>query len=274
MKEFLAYDRDSKTWKLREGESLMDEKDIRAMIKPEDVCLIESMQIGSMQLQAIGYDISRKNAATEDDDDVNAEEPLAAKMAPWKLTQNFLEASQQKAMVALHGEGDPTGHGLGFSFIKTSMKGGYINAVQGPLATSADAIERERKANGGHSYNVKKQHDMYTAAIGDIWGRQKATLSDTTTHEDSDVLDTANEDDRFNTRKPDHTPAPHMDDGRSQFSRTSAGSRLQNKRKLKITRKKRDADGNLVDETVVVEDPAVIRNYVKQRKEAEEALRE
>lgn len=275
MKEFLAYDRDSKTWKLKEGESLMDEKDIRAMIKPEDVCLIEAMQIGQMQLQAAGYDVNRKNATTADDEEEGgAEEPLAIKMAPWKLTSNFLEASAQKAMVALHGEGDPTGHGLGFSFIKTSMKGGYINAVQGPLATSADAIEKERKANGGHSYNVKKQHDMYTAAIGDIWERQKSTLSDPTTHEDSDVLDTTNEDDRFNTRKSDYTPAAHIDDGRSQFSRTSAGSRLQSKRKLKINRKVRDENGNEVMETVILDNPAVIRNYIKLRKETEETSRE
>ncbi|KAK8103822.1 uncharacterized protein PG998_010855 [Apiospora kogelbergensis] len=275
MKEFLAYDRDSKTWKLKEGESLMDEKDIRAMIKPEDVCLIEAMQIGQMQLQAAGYDVNRKNATTADDEEEGgAEEPLAIKMAPWKLTSNFLEASAQKAMVALHGEGDPTGHGLGFSFIKTSMKGGYINAVQGPLATSADAIEKERKANGGHSYNVKKQHDMYTAAIGDIWERQKSTLSDPTTHEDSDVLDTTNEDDRFNTRKSDYTPAAHIDDGRSQFSRTSAGSRLQSKRKLKINRKVRDENGNEVMETVILDNPAVIRNYIKLRKETEETSRD
>ncbi|KAK7983781.1 hypothetical protein PG989_011183 [Apiospora arundinis] len=275
MKEFLAYDRDSKTWKLKEGESLMDEKDIRAMIKPEDVCLIEAMQIGQMQLQAAGYDVNRKNATTADDEDEGgAEEPLAIKMAPWKLTSNFLEASAQKAMVALHGEGDPTGHGLGFSFIKTSMKGGYINAVQGPLATSADAIEKERKANGGHSYNVKKQHDMYTAAIGDIWERQKSTLSDPTTHEDADVLDTTNEDDRFNTKKSDYTPAAHVDDGRSQFSRTSAGSRLQSKRKLKINRKVRDEDGNEVMETVILDNPAVIRNYMKLRKETEETSRD
>ncbi|KAK8074752.1 hypothetical protein PG997_009415 [Apiospora hydei] len=275
MKEFLAYDRDSKTWKLKEGESLMDEKDIRAMIKPEDVCLIEAMQIGQMQLQAAGYDVNRKNATTADDEDEGgAEEPLAIKMAPWKLTSNFLEASAQKAMVALHGEGDPTGHGLGFSFIKTSMKGGYINAVQGPLATSADAIEKERKANGGHSYNVKKQHDMYTAAIGDIWERQKTTLSDPTTHEDADVLDTTNEDDRFNTRKSDYTPAAHVDDGRSQFSRTSAGSRLQTKRKLKINRKVRDEDGNEVMESVILDNPAVIRNYIKLRKETEETSRD
>ncbi|KAI0397373.1 hypothetical protein F5Y17DRAFT_370357 [Xylariaceae sp. FL0594] len=259
LKEFLEYSKDSKTWHLRENDTMMDEPAIRAMIKPEDVCLVEAMQVGRQLMENAGFDPKDK-----DDNEEGVDEPLVVQLAPWRISKNFLDASAGKAMVALHGEGDPTGHGLGFSFIKTSMKGGYINAVQGPLATSADAIERERKANGGHSYNVKKQQEMYNAAIREIWERQKSTLSDPTTHEDSDVLDTANEDDRFNQRLAEAmTPAP-IDDGRSQLSRFSAVSR-GGKRKMKITRRKRNADGELVTETVVVEDPLVIRNYMKQR---------
>ncbi|GAW11848.1 hypothetical protein ANO14919_012010 [Xylariales sp. No.14919] len=258
LKEFLDYSKDTKTWHLKENESMMDESAIRAMIKPEDVCLVEAMQVGQQLMENAGFDPKDK-----DDNDDGVDEPLVVQLAPWRISKNFLDASAGKAMVALHGEGDPTGHGLGFSFIKTSMKGGYINAVQGPLATSADAIERERKANGGHSYNVKKQQDMYNAAIREIWERQKTTLSDNTTHEDADVLDTANEDDRFNNRHVEATPVP-VDDGRSQFSRFSAASR-SGKRKLKITRKKTNSAGEVVTETVVLDDPLIIRNYMKQR---------
>ncbi|KAI2616038.1 hypothetical protein GGR54DRAFT_610901 [Hypoxylon sp. NC1633] len=267
MKEFLSYDRERKTWILPENQTLMDEAAIRSMIKPEDACLIEAMQVGQQLLVNAGYDPKDR-----EEEDEAVEEPLVAKMAPWELTKNFIDASAGKAMVALHGEGDPTGHGLGFSFIKTSMKGGYINAVQGPLATSADAIERERKANGGHSYNVKKQQDMYNTAIRQIWERQKATLSDATTHDDADVLDTANEDDRFNSRQVDATPMP-LDDGRSQFSRLSAASR-SGKRKLKIARKKRNDAGEITTETVILDDPVVIRNYIRQRREMEEQNRD
>ncbi|KAI1384052.1 uncharacterized protein F4822DRAFT_418484 [Hypoxylon trugodes] len=268
MKEFLFYDKDSKTWVLPEGKTLLDEPAIRSMIKPEDACLIEAMQVGQQLLVNAGYDPKDKT----DGEHPAAEGSLAARMAPWELTKNFNEATQSKAMVALHGEGDPTGHGLGFSFIRTSMKGGYINAVQGPLATSADAIERERKANGGHSYNVKKQADMYNAAIQQIWERQKSTLSDVTTHDDADVLDTSNEDDRFNSRQVEATPVP-LDDGRSQFSRLSGASR-SGKKKLKITRKKRNEDGEIVTETIILENPVVIRNYLKQRRENEEKNRD
>ncbi|KAI8961951.1 hypothetical protein F5Y11DRAFT_324617 [Daldinia sp. FL1419] len=267
MKEFLQYDREKKTWVLPEGQGLTDEAGIRSMIKPEDACLIEAMQIGQQLLANAGYDPKDR-----DEQDESVEEPLVARMAPWELTKNFIDACAHKAMVALHGEGDPTGHGLGFSFIKTSMKGGYINAVQGPLATSADAIERERKANGGHSYNVKKQLDMYNTAINQIWERQKSTLSDPTTHDDADVLDTANEDDRFNSRQPDMTPAP-LDDGRSQFSRFSAASR-SGRKKLRIVRKKRNESGEIVTETIILDNPTVIRSYLRQRRELDEKNRD
>ncbi|KAK6199771.1 hypothetical protein LQW54_009897 [Pestalotiopsis sp. IQ-011] len=273
MKEFYVYDKESKTWKYKEGDAPMDERTIRQQIKPEDVVLIEATQVGSATLQNAGYDPKAPSFA-DDDDELGTDIPLVAKLAPWELTKNFLDACQSKAMVALHGEGDPTGHGLGFSFIKTSMKGGYINAVQGPLATSADAIERERKANGGHSYNVKKQNEMYTAAIKEIWERQKLTLSDPTTHEDADVLDTANEDDRFNPQKSaDHTSAAHLDDGRSQLSRFSQNSR-SGRRKLKITRQKRAADGSIQTEILILEDPQVIRSYIKSRREQDAAKRD
>ncbi|KAI1433834.1 hypothetical protein GGR50DRAFT_459120 [Xylaria sp. CBS 124048] len=258
LKEFLEYSKDSKTWHLKESEPTLDEPAIRAMIKPEDVCLVEAMQVGQQSMENAGFDPKDK-----DDNEDGIDEPLVVQLAPWRISKNFLDASAGKAMVALHGDGDPTGHGLGFSFIKTSMKGGYINAVQGPLATSADAIERERKANGGHSYNVKKQQDMYNAAIRDIWERQRSTLSDGTTHDDADVLDTANEDDRFNQRQAEATPAL-IDDGRSMFSRFSAASR-SGKRKLKITRKKTNSAGEVTSETIYVDDPLVIRSYMKQR---------
>ncbi|KAI1852080.1 hypothetical protein JX266_002933 [Neoarthrinium moseri] len=273
MKEFYVYNKETKTWGYKEGDAPWDESFIRQQLKPEDVVLIEATQVGASMLQSAGYD-PKAPSFTEDDDELGADIPLVAKLAPWQITKNFIDACQGKAMVALHGEGDPTGHGLGFSFIKTSMKGGYINAVQGPLATSADAIERERKANGGHSYNVKKQHEMYMAGIKDIWERQKTTLSDPTTHNDDEVLDGTNEDDRFNTHKAsEHTPAAPMDDGRSQLSHFSQNSGY-GRRKIRISRRKRAEDGSITTEHEIVEDPQVIRSYLKQRRELDLAARD
>jgi transcription initiation factor TFIID subunit 1, fungi type len=284
LKEFLAFAKGEKgRYGLKSGEVLMDKDAIRGMVKPEDVCLIDGMQLGVKQLEDAGFD--PRNAVIdeereEDDNEGNddrqgkqgkkgadkGEETLADKMAPWKTSKAFIDACAGKAMLQLHGEGDPTGHGLGFSFIRTSMKGGYIEAVQGPLATSADAMERERRANGGHAYNVKKQEAMYKEGIREIWEKQKSTLSDPTEHDDDDILPTADEDDRFNVQT-SQTPAA-MDDGTSQISGFTSSSRQQ-RRKLKIIRTYRDAKGNEETREEIVEDPIVIANYLKRRAESD-----
>ncbi|RGP79522.1 transcription initiation factor tfiid subunit 1 [Fusarium longipes] len=298
LKEFLQYDRESGEkgmWRLKPGEILPDESAIRSMIKPEEVCLLDAMQLGIKELEDAGYD--PRNASLEEDvqnndaegeeEDVDdegskvakgakkqqekQEETLADKMAPWKTTKAFIDACAQKAMLQLHGEGDPTGHGLGFSFIRTSMKGGYIEAVQGPLATSADAMEREKRANGGHAYNVKKQQAMYEEGIKEIWEKQKTTLSDGQEHDDKDVAVTEDEDDRFNVQSA-MTPA-QFDDGTSQISGLTSASRQQ-KRAIRITREIRMPDGSTQSRVEVVHDPVVISQYMKRRTEADLEMRD
>ncbi|KHN97775.1 transcription factor TFIID complex subunit Taf111 [Metarhizium album ARSEF 1941] len=280
-------------WRLKPSEILPDENAIRAMIKPEEVSLLDAMQLGIKELEDAGYDPRNANIdddvmdmdAEEDDEDEGGskapkgakkpgekqEETLADKMAPWKTTKAFIDACAQKAMLQLHGEGDPTGHGLGFSFIRTSMKGGYIEAVQGPLATSADAMEREKRANGGHAYNVKKQQAMYEEGIKEIWEKQKATLSDAREHDDKDVAVTEDEDDRFNVHAA-ATPA-QFDDGTSQISGFTSASRHV-KKAIRITREVRLQDGSTQTRTEVVHDPVVISQYMKRRTEADLELKE
>lgn len=296
LKEFLQYDRESGEkgmWKNKPGDVIADEATIRAMMKPEDVSLLDATQLGIKELEDAGYDPRNANIdedaamADDDEDDVDeeaskvakggkkgaekVEETFADKMAPWKTTKAFIDACAQKAMLQLHGEGDPTGHGLGFSFIRTSMKGGYIETVQGPLATSADAIEREKRANGGHAYNVKKQQAMYEEGIREIWDKQKATLSDKTEHNDKDVQVNEDEDDRFNVQSA-ATPA-QFDDGVSQISGLTSSSRHQ-KRAIRITRRVRLSDGSTQSRTEIVHDPVVISQYMKRRAEADMELKE
>ncbi|QUC16885.1 uncharacterized protein UV8b_01126 [Ustilaginoidea virens] len=292
LKEFLQYDRDSGEkgmWRLKPSEILPDENAIRAMIKPEEVSLLDAMQLGIKELEDAGYDPRNANidddvvdvdVEEEEEDEGGAskgpkgvkkmaekqEETLADKMAPWKTTKAFIDACAQKAMLQLHGEGDPTGHGLGFSFIRTSMKGGYIEAVQGPLATSADAMEREKRANGGHAYNVKRQQAMYEEGIKEIWDKQKATLSDAQEHDDRDVVATEDEDDRFNVHAA-ATPA-QFEEGASQISGFTSSSRHP-KKAIRITREVRLPDGTTQSRVEVVHDPVVISQYMKRRTEAD-----
>ncbi|KAF3348728.1 hypothetical protein VdG2_03610 [Verticillium dahliae VDG2] len=290
LKEFLVYAKmDKGQWKLKPGETLMDEAGIRAMVKPEDVCLIDGMQLGMQILEDAGFDpnnvnLDEDNDDVEDEDDDRTakggkkaadknEDKLADKMAPWKTSKAFIDACAGKAMLKLHGEGDPTGHGLGFSFIRTSMKGGYIETVQkgGSHTTAADAMaahpDAMRKAYNGHAYNVKEQEVMYKKGIHEIWEKQKASLGDGSEKDDSLVVPPpADEDDRFNTHV-SQTPA-HVDEGASQITGLTSNSRTHHKR-LKITRDVKGEDGTIEQRVVILDDPVIIDRYIKRRREKE-----
>ncbi|KAK4144377.1 TAF1-like protein [Dichotomopilus funicola] len=268
LKEFLVFRKDQRNWVLPEGEELMPESEIRGLVRPEEVCLLDAMQIGAHELENGGYEVN--DSLLKDDDLLEGEElppdALANKMAPWRLTKAFIDASHGKAMIAVHGPGDPTGKGLGVSYLRTSMKGGFLEQLHGPLATSADAIERQRKANGGHMYNVKNQDSLYTESLRDIWTRQKQSLEDAQEHDDDDVLAQEDEDERFNVQNHGTQPAA-VTDGVSQVSQSQASA--LNHRKLKIIREVRDENGQLQTVTEIVHDPVVIAQYNKRRRQME-----
>ncbi|EXJ91395.1 hypothetical protein A1O1_04507 [Capronia coronata CBS 617.96] len=271
MKEFMVFNKEHKEWEMKPGESVPEEDVIRNLIRPEDICLLESMQVGAQYLQDAGY------ADNDDDDDKEKEndnDSIEQQLAPWRTTKNFLQATQGKAMLKLYGEGDPSGRGEAFSFIKTSMKGGFR-----PIGGSAqDAITLKREL-GGHSYNVARQQKSYEESIRNIWDRQKASLGSKIEPSDLDMdgdVD-AQEDNhaaRSNVRATPmsgaHTPATsrRMDDETAtSFSRRSVNS--QSQKALKILRTVvRDGD-EFVEEHIET-DPAVIKQYMRI-KEMEEA---
>ena len=269
LKEFLRFRKDTKDWALPEGEELMGETGIRTLVRPEEVCLLDAMQVGAHELENGGYEIG---AAEMKDEDVEVPDELppdalASRMAPWRLTKAFIDASHGKAMLAVHGAGDPTGKGLGISFLRTSMKGGYLEQLQGPLATSADAIERQRKANGGHMYNVKNQDQLYMEALTDIWNRQRESLVNQQLHDDDDVETREDEDVRFDGPGDLSQAAPTLAiaDGMSQISQSQTDG--LSRKKLKITREVRRENGEVQTITELVCDPVVIAQYVKKRRQ-------
>lgn len=273
LKEFLKYDKDTKSWSLKENEKLMDPEAIDSMVQPEDVCLMDAMQVGAYEVEKSGFAIDEKDLDKDDDD--RAVEPqnenLANQLAPWRTTKAFIDATTGKAMLKLRGEGDPTGHGLGFSFIKTSMKGGFLNVIheQGPQATSADALERERKANNGHAYSVKKQNEEYHNVINEIWNKQKESLQNGETYDDADVQPQEDEDERLYAQS-NVAATPRFDEGVSQISRSAVSARA-GKRKLRIVRRVKDENGTEVDVEEILEDPGIISQYIKSSRERAEA---
>lgn len=110
-------------WRLKDFVTIPSDADMLKMVTPEQVVLSESMQVGMRHLQDAGYG-GAETTKDEDESKLSIEQQLA----PWITTKNFLQATQAKAMLRLHGEGDPTGRGEAFSFIRVSMKDIFVRA--------------------------------------------------------------------------------------------------------------------------------------------------
>lgn len=258
MREFMKYDKNLSIWVPKDNDTPPESHELRTMIKPEDICLLDSMQVGVQHLNDLG--LRRDEEVNEDDDDKEGTN-IELLLAPWYTTKNFMNACQGKAMLQLHGEGDPTGRGEGFSFIKTSMKGGF-RALGESIEERLDA--KRLKENHGHSYNVAKQQKAYDESIRRIWRAQQESLSSKAEHSDMEVdIDDEPEDmlDRAGTPRTGYgTPAfsRREDESVSQFSRNSMNRKNQT---LVITRTQRDKFGNLEDVPVTITNPRVISAY-------------
>ena len=264
VKDFLQHDKDTKYWKPLDP-NLPDQDTIRSWVQPEDVCLLESMQVGQQHLHDTGYGNDAETGGENEEDEEF--ESFEQQMAPWKATRNFLLASQGKAMLKLHGEGDPTGRGEGYNFIKTSMKGGF-KAIGESVEDKLDA--QRLKELGGHSYNVARQQKSYETSIRRIWDAQKESLSSTIEHSDqeSDVDQEDDYQEQFNKPTPRSeapTPGPYRrdDETTSQFSKMSFNS--QRGKVLRITRQVKADNGEIVEREQLVWDPRVIRHYIQHR---------
>ena len=264
MKEFMQFDKDHKEWKMRPGEDIPDEDAIRSMVRPEDVCLLESMQVGQQHLQDAGFS---KDDDNSDEDQAQEGQNIEQLLAPWCTSRNFLHATQNKAMLQLHGDGDPSGRGNAFSFIKTSMKGGFRAVGE----SVQDKLESKRnKEYGGHSYNVARQQQSYEESIRRIWEAQKQTLSSTVEQSDSEMED---EDELMENNEAVNTPRSDArqfnnsrrfdDETTSQSTRFS--NRSQAGKTLQITRKYRAKNGVIETRIEEVRNPRVIRQYLRRR---------
>jgi transcription initiation factor TFIID subunit 1 len=263
MREIMKYEKETGTWRPQDGETIPDEPSLRTWIKPEDICLIDSMHAGDRHLTDAGF----KANEIKDDEDGEDGENIELKLAPWHTTKNFLNACQGKAMLELHGPGDPTARGEAFSFIKVSMKGGFKDVGE----SVGDKLDAKKvKELGGHSYNVAQQQKRYEDAIQRIWNKQTESLSSTLEHSDvemDNVVDHRQQSIRGRTPRSEFgTPALMRDDDTmSQFSRNS-GADIRGK-KLRIRRKYRNEQGEVEERTEIITDPEVIKLYTRRKKQ-------
>ena len=174
-------------WMIKKHINVPDENEMLKLATPEMVCLSESMQVGLRHLQDAGYGQAEEGGAGDDDSKLDIEQQLA----PWITTKNFINATANKAMLKLHGDGDPTGRGEAFSFLRVSMKdiflrdGEEMATRQGVstcsvvlalrslmLVLAPPAAQMDSRPKSAHRYNVQEQQEVYKEEIRRIWKAQ------------------------------------------------------------------------------------------------------
>ncbi|EGN91727.1 hypothetical protein SERLA73DRAFT_100192 [Serpula lacrymans var. lacrymans S7.3] len=284
LKEFMEYHRRGPHqgfWRLKSGWTIPSDADMLKSVTPEQVVLTESMQVGQRHLQDAGYSQTADAADGEDETKLSVEQQLA----PWITTKNFLFATQAKAMLRLHGEGDPTGRGEAFSFIRISMKDIFVKAGEDYEQKLAEAENRPKSA---HRYNVAEQQQIYKSEIERIWKAQFDSLSRKDEPEltaederrDRESRDTKKPLHRQNSIRTENLPySPAMSPmaaGPPLSPAFSRGSSLERDREMsmgpdgnrRVLRIKRKVDDEWQME--IIREPAVIRAYIRARQNLEE----
>lgn len=281
MREFMKYERmpnrEGGVWVPFPGQHVPDSDELHSWIKPEDICLLDAMQVGVQHLDDLGLKDTKGQDEKDEIRDADDKDNIEIKLAPWRTTKNFIGATQGKAMLQLHGEGDPTGRGEGFSFVRTSMKGGFT----APGKSIEDTLDdRKRRDNGGHSYNVAKQQRQYDDYIRMIWDKQKRSLAS-----EMEISDTEMDDD-FDAEPESAFPFGRAATPRSSIGTPAAFARRDDDTATQHSRGSapRDSDKLLVIERdggrdptygiptpgrrkEVITDPKIIKEYKKRRKE-------
>lgn len=292
--EYQRHGDDQGFWKIRNSSVVPSEEKIRSMITPEDASLLDSMQHGQQSLDDINaiYNEdsrkeevkkdSKKDKSKDDDndkeneaqkeketekpkkgkdkdkdkdkDDKDGEEDVDEELTPWNSSRNFLNSNQTKAMLQLNGEGDPTGIGLGFSFLRSTQKNTFQPYFPQP------------KENIPKSNTATYQQKLYEAEISRIWYGQRRSL--TVAHQEGHTLD-----DIYDEYKPlDHAEylqtkiANEKEDKRQKLA--SEGGKPQ-PNVLRITRRFRDSNNIVQRKTEIVNDPRLIKAYIQRKKQIE-----
>ncbi|KAJ2496811.1 hypothetical protein GGH96_005562 [Coemansia sp. RSA 1972] len=174
LKEFCEYQRKglgAGYWRPKHNMPIPEEENLRKMLTPEMLCLFESMRVCQQQLHDAG---KRGEGNDEDTDEADSRLSIEEILATWNLTRNFINATSGKAMLKLHGEGDPTGKGEGFSFVRVSMKDIFLRAGE---SVEEKLAEIEARPKSAHRYNVAEQQQIYKEEITSIWNKQRESLT-------------------------------------------------------------------------------------------------
>lgn len=256
---FLHYSPDLREWIMPPGQAVPDEGVIRSLIKPEHVCLQDSGQVGKQYLKDIG--LSKMDTENDQEDEDRQGMSIEEQLAPWHISRNFIEATKEKGMLELHGEGDPSGRGEAFSFLKTSRD--KFKAVGESVEETLNAKNLKKS---GRLYNIDHLRRSYERSMRQIWEAQEQSLSKTeqSDTEKDEGLKTREDErvSRFQTAST-NTTYRQDDETATNFSGFTAASGAD--KVLRITRDIRDEFGNIQQKVELIEDQRVMQQYLRRR---------
>lgn len=277
LKEFMEYRRSGGYgfWRPRGGGLGPSEEVLREMVTPEMVCLYEAMLAGQRHLEDAGYGKDGSTGVADEDDGGGGEGKemdVEQQLAPWIITRNFLQATQNKSMLRLYGPGDPTGRGEAFDFRWISMKSIFLRQGE----TMEERLQKMgTQPKSGHRYNVAEQQAIYREEIARIWRAQCDSLRRVDIPRTGEIAEEGMEDGSggLGQGSQETREEAGMEDGDDATSvagsHSTRGGGGGLRRKYVVIRRKvrsgsKDASG---DEwkTEEIRDPAVVKAYIKAR---------
>ncbi|KAJ8464978.1 hypothetical protein OPV22_027530 [Ensete ventricosum] len=138
-------------WARKVDFRIPSEEELRRILSPENVCSYESMQAGLYRLKQLGisrltHPVGLSAAMNQLPDEAIA---LAAashierelQITSWNLTSNFVACTNQDRenieRLEITGVGDPSGRGLGFSYVRVTSKPPISSAISKKKAAAA-----------------------------------------------------------------------------------------------------------------------------------------
>ncbi|KAL6531294.1 Transcription initiation factor TFIID subunit 1 [Orobanche hederae] len=123
-------------WVMKRNFRIPSEEELRRMVLPENVCAYESMQAGLYRLKRLGITKLTQPAGLSAAMNQLPDEAITLAAAshierelqitPWNLSSNFVASTNQNRenleRLEISGVGDPSGRGLGYSYVRTTPK--------------------------------------------------------------------------------------------------------------------------------------------------------
>ncbi|KAK6916163.1 Transcription initiation factor TFIID subunit 1, histone acetyltransferase domain [Dillenia turbinata] len=166
-------------WVMKRNFRIPLEEELRRMVSPENVCAYESMQAGLYRLKRLGITKLIQPGGLSYAMNQLPDEAIALAAAshierelqitPWNLSSNFDRENIERLEIT--GVGDPSGRGLGFSYVRIAPKAPVSNATVkkksaigrgGSTVTGTDADLRRLSMEAAREvllkFNVPDEH--------------------------------------------------------------------------------------------------------------------